>query len=140
MARRRARHHDDGGSAVVEVVVLAPVFFLFIAAIVLVGKLNVGSAHVEVAARSAARSISLAADPAGPQAAAEAERTARDMVKEGEAMCRSMSFDVEVDLAEVTVTIGCDVDLREASLLAVPGTRTVTASATEVIDRYRETG
>lgn len=116
---------------------LAPVFFVFIALVIFVGKLNVGSAHVEAAARSAARTISLSRDPAGAEA--QAERTARDMVKEGKPMCESMTFDADITAAEVTVTVSCEVNLREAALLAVPGTKTVTASATEVIDRYRET-
>ena len=135
-SRGRARRRDDGGSAVVEVVVLAPVFFVFIALVIFVGKLNVGSAHVEAAARSAARTISLSRDPAG--ARAEAEATARQMVKEGKKMCETMTFDADITAAEVTVTVSCVVNLREAGLLPVPGTKTVTSSATEVIDRYRE--
>jgi hypothetical protein len=36
------------------------------------------------------------------------------------------------------VTVACDVDLSEAALLPVPGTFTVSAASTEVLDRFRE--
>jgi hypothetical protein len=53
-------------------------------------------------------------------------------------MCRSMGFDYGITPDEVTVTIDCQVDLSEATLLEVPGSMNVSASASEVIDQYRE--
>jgi Flp pilus assembly protein TadG len=135
LARTFARR-DDRGSAPVELVVLAGVSFLFIAAIVFVGRLNVGSAHAEAAARSAAREISVARDP--DAAIGPAEATARQTVKEGTAMCRDMSFAADVTDESVEVTIDCRVDVSEATLLRVPGTMGVSASATEAIDQFRE--
>lgn len=138
--RRRGRpaRPDDRGSAHVELVILAVVSFLFIAFIVFVGRLNVGSASAEAAARSAARAISVARQPELAVASAEADAAA--MVKLGSPMCATWQFDRVIDPAEVTVTITCNVDLSEASLLQVPGTMPITATATEVIDQYRETG
>lgn len=127
---------DDRGSAPVELAVLAIVSFAFIVFIVFAGRLNVGSAHTEAAARSAARTISAARDPRAAMATAEAD--ARTTVREGSAMCTSMGFNPEISADRVEVTISCQVDLSEATLLAVPGTMTVTATADEVIDRYRE--
>ena len=139
---RRARPAgDDRGSAVVEMVVLVVVFFGFIAAIVFAGRMTVGSAHVEAAARAGARTISLAREPdraaAEDQARADAAATAR----EGSAMCRTMSFEPTypgVDPVTVEVTVTCVVDLSEALLIEVPGTIEVNATAGEVIDRFRE--
>jgi Flp pilus assembly protein TadG len=119
-------------------VALAPLFFAFIAAVVFVGKMNVGSAGVEAAARTAARTISLSRTP--EIARDEAEATARKIVHEGKAMCTTMKFDAQITGQEVTVTVSCDVDLSEASLIGVPGTKTVKATATEIIDVYRERG
>jgi Flp pilus assembly protein TadG len=127
---------DDRGSAPVELAVLAIVSFLFVVFIVFAGRLNVGSAHAESAARSAARTISEARDPRAAIAGAEAD--ARTTVREGSAMCTSMSFQPSVTDTEVEVTVACQVDLSEATLLQVPGTMTVSATADEVIDRYRE--
>jgi hypothetical protein len=130
----------EQGSASAELAVLAVVSFLFVAFIVFAGRLNVGSAHTEAAARSAARAISVARDPHAAVAAAEAD--ARNTVREGSAMCTDMSFDPDFreggPVDEIEVTITCQVDLSEATLLRVPGSMTVSASAREVIDRYRE--
>lgn len=37
----------------------------------------------------------------------------------------------------VTVTVECTAPMADVTLLGVPGTRTFTATATEVIDTYR---
>jgi hypothetical protein len=127
---------DDRGSAPVELVILAGVSFLFVAMIVFVGRLNVGSAHAEAAARSAAREISVARDPRA--AVDQARSTASQTVEEGTAMCRDMLFDATFDGESVSVTVDCRVDVSEATLLRVPGTMTVSGQAREVIDQFRE--
>jgi hypothetical protein len=131
----------DRGTAIAELVALIGVFMAFIAAVVFAGRMTVGSAHVEAAARTAARSISLARDPAAEAGAAETQAAA--MAQAGSPMCVTMDFaepviDDTADPATVTVEISCEVDLSELTLLALPGTMTVSASAVEVIDRYRE--
>jgi hypothetical protein len=116
--------------------VLAVVAFLFVAVIVFAGRMNVGYAHTEAAARAAARTISLARDP--ETARTRARDQASRIVDEGSAMCTEMGFDARIGLEEVTVEITCSVDLEQAALAEVPGTRTVRADATESIDPYRE--
>ena len=59
-----ARPRDDRGTAPGELVVLASASFLFVAAIVFTGRVNIGAVHVEGAARATARTLSLARDPA----------------------------------------------------------------------------
>jgi hypothetical protein len=133
------RDDADDGTAIAELVILIVVFFGFIAAIVFAGRMTVGSAHVEAAARSAARTISIARDPDEAIAGARAE--AGKTAGLGSPMCRTMDFDPFIrpgDPVTVTVDITCVVDLSELSLIEVPGTMTVSASAVEVIDRYRE--
>ncbi|HLM64762.1 MAG TPA: hypothetical protein VK306_10730 [Acidimicrobiales bacterium] len=129
---------EERGSAQVELVILAIVSFLFVAMIIFAGRLNVGSASAEAAARSAARTISVARDP--QSAVADARADAESTVRVGSSMCASMRFEPEISAAEVRVTITCQVDLSEATLLRVPGSMQVTATAREVIDQYRETG
>lgn len=140
MSPRRAPS-PDAGSATAELVVLIVVFFTFVAAIVFAGRMTVGSAQVEAAARSAARTISIARDPEGSVGAAESQ--ARDIAGYGSAICTEMAFDPvidrSVDPATVHVDIGCTVDLSEITLIEpLPGSITVEASAVEVLDRYRE--
>jgi hypothetical protein len=139
---RRDRRHDDRGTAPGELVVLASISFLFVAAIVFTGRVNIGAVHVEGAARAAARTLSLARDP--EDVVDEAREEAEEAVGLGSPLCRSMEFTDEVTtspetgLRYVTVEIRCEVDLGQASLIGVPGAMTVSSSATEVIDRYRE--
>jgi Flp pilus assembly protein TadG len=127
---------DDRGSAGTELVVMSVVFVAFVLAILFAGRVNVGYSHVEAAARAAARTITIDRDPAA--AVDDARAAAADVVKVGSAMCQSMSFDAAISETEVTVDVTCVVDLSEAGLIGVPGSTRVEASATEVIDQYRE--
>ena len=134
--RSSPRVRDDRGSAASELIVLAVVAFAFVAVIVFAGRMNVGSAHTEAAARAAARTMSLDRDPAS--ARGRAEEQARRIVDEGSAMCRDMAFSATVLTDRVTVEVECTVDLDQAALAEVPGTMQLRADATESIDPYRE--
>jgi hypothetical protein len=131
---------NDTGSAISELVILIAVFFGFILAVVFAGRLTTGSARVEAAARSAARTISIARDPETAQDDAAAQ--AAEMVAEGSALCTSMVFHPTIDRTAtpgvVTVDITCTADLSELALIEVPGEHTYHASAEEVLDVYRE--
>jgi hypothetical protein len=48
----------------------------------------------------------------------------------------SMNASIADDLIEVTVT--CSADLQEASVLPLPGSLTISGSASEVRDAFRE--
>jgi Flp pilus assembly protein TadG len=138
---RQAPHRgDDAGSAIAELVILIVVFFGFVAAVVFAGRVTTGRARVEAAARSAARTISIARDPEAATAAAEEQ--AQDMVAEGSAICLDMQFDPDIDRSTdpgvVTVDITCTADLSQLSLVDLWGTFAFTVSAEEVLDRYRE--
>lgn len=139
MTGRRTRRGDTG-SAIAELVILIAVFFGFICAVVFAGRLTTGRARVEAAARSAARTISIARDPEAATAAAEEQ--AADMAAEGSAICTTMEFEHDIDrVAEpgvVTVDVTCTADLSELALIEVPGTHTYHASADEVLDVHRE--
>jgi len=128
----------DRGSTTVETVIIAPVFALFLALVVLAGRLSNSRGDVEAAAQYAARTISIARSPtdAIPAARQGAEATLRV----GSPTCRSMQFEPAVTATEVTVTISCVVDLSAASLLPVPGNSTITESAVEPRDEHREVG
>jgi len=139
MARLRVRcRQDDRGLGVVELPVMALCFFVpLLALAIFVGRLQAGHAAVESASRHAARTISLARDPATAVGIAESE--AATTVNAGSAMCRAMSFSHTIDDDHVTVTVDCAVDLSEAVFAMVPGTQTVSATAVEPVDQHRET-
>lgn len=127
---------DDRGSASVELVILAPLVGILLLAVVVAGRVQVARADVEGAARSAARELALARDPNAVIATVESGLAATLDV--GSPSCRSMSFTPAVSVEWVTVTVACVVDLDAASVLPLPGSMTVTGTATEAIDAYRE--
>lgn len=131
----------DRGSASVEFVVIAPIFFIgFLAIVVLAGRVGQSSNDVRSAAHEAARAASLTATAGDAQAAAAA--TASENLASAGVACAGGSS-VTVDTSNfvpggwVTVTVTCDTPLSDMSSLGVPGSRTHTASASEVIDVLR---
>jgi Flp pilus assembly protein TadG len=135
---RRAALRDDRGSASVELAILAPLVGILLLAVVVVGRVQVARADVEGAARSAARELAIARDPNAVIGAVESGLAATLDV--GSPSCRTMTFTPNVTGEWVTVSVACVVDLDDAAVLPVPGSMTVTATATEVIDAYRERG
>lgn len=129
---------DGRGSISVELVILAPLIGILLGCVVLVGRVQISRADLEGAARSAARDLSIARDPdaalAGVQEGLEAT------LRVGSPSCRSLTFAPLIRATEVSVTIACSVELQAAAVLPVPGTMTLSASATEVVDTYREVG
>jgi hypothetical protein len=138
VATPRRSRPDDRGSGVVELPVIA--VFVFAPLLVLsifVGRMHAGHGAVESAARHAARTISIARDPAAAVDIAEAD--AATTVRVGSPRCLDMGMSHTVSDDQVTVTITCTVDLSEATLLpVVPGVQTVSATAVEPRDRHRE--
>jgi Flp pilus assembly protein TadG len=128
----------DQGSVTVELAILTPLFAVLLAFVVLVGRVQSGRADVEAAAHASARTISLARDT--DTAIDVAREDAESMLDVGSPTCTAMSFTPTVADGRVTVEIACTVDLAAAALLPVPGSMTVSASADEIIDRYREAG
>ena len=137
MTRPLRRCRDDRGEGALDLTVMGMCFFVpVVLLLVFAGRVNAGHAAVESAARHAARTISIARDSAAAVPAAQDE--AATTVREGSAMCRSMGFRAQVGGGQVEVTVSCAVDLSEITMLPVPGSRTATASAVEVVDRHRE--
>ncbi|HWL41771.1 MAG TPA: TadE/TadG family type IV pilus assembly protein [Ilumatobacter sp.] len=132
--RRRLR--DDRGSVSVELVVIAPLFGLLLAAVIAVGRVHNAHADVDAAARMAARELSIARDPSARLA--QAEQSAAITLDVGTKSCESMSFQAVITVERVEVTVACAVGLQEAALLPLPGTMMISATASELRDRYRE--
>lgn len=135
--RRRLTERDsERGSASIELVILAPIIAVLLLAVVAVGRVENARADIEGAARSAARDISISRDPEG--AVDRARDTAAAMVRVGSPGCRSFNFQSSIDQARVTVSVSCVADLDDDNILPFPGSMTLDASATEIIDVYRE--
>ena len=134
-----ARVVDDGdrGSIAVELAILAPLIGVLLLAVVAVGRVQNARADVEGAARSAARDLSIARDPTASIGRVR-ESTAATL-NVGSPGCRTFTFTPSITVEQVTVTVACHADLEDAAVLPLPGSMTLSASATEVVDIYRET-
>ena len=127
----------DRGSASVELVILAPALVILMLFVVFVGRAGGAVEQTRHAADAGARAASLVARPFMDSAARQA--VAADLGANG-SNCASSTVSVGlIDgqyVDSVTVTVSCTSNNDGLGLLAASA-RTVTASSTEVIDRYR---
>lgn len=136
---RRARLHNDRGSIAVEVAVIAPALLLLMLLVVYAGKVSEADGNVERAASDAARAASLRQHPG--DAATDAHDTATANLAAAGVPCLTLTTDVDTEHlvpgGTVTVTVRCEASMADVTLLGVPGRRTFTATAVEVVDRFR---
>lgn len=135
LVRRRMR--DEHGAAATEIVLITPVLLLLLLFVALCGRYAVARGELDGAARDSARAASLTRTEGDARSAAQA--TADAGISAG-LPCDSIS--TEIDTAEfraggtVTVRLICSVKTSDLGLLGV-GPRTMTASATDVVDEFR---
>lgn len=133
------RRDTESGSASVEMAVFFPALILVLALVVFAARLGQLHVAVDSAAANAARAASIERTPAAATAAA---RQSIDATLTSEGMdCRSKS--VQVDARDITKPPGqpgmVRVDISCTTNAApLPGSRTVTATATSAVDTYRE--
>jgi Flp pilus assembly protein TadG len=140
-ARSRARRPQsrDRGSAAAELVLVTPFLFLLLLFAVAAGRLVQGKLDVDSAAQQAARAASEARTPAA--ASAQAQQVAQAALAGQSVTCDPAV--ITPDLGDftpggvVTVQVSCTVQLSGLSLLHIPGSETITASASSPIDVYR---
>ena len=132
------RLRDARGSAATELVLVTPLLLLLVLFVVFLGRLSSARQDVTSAARDAARAASLRADPA--TAAADAEIAAQASFADRGTSCRELTVNVDTSRfrpgGSVGVQVICTADLSDLALLHVPGHRTVSADAREVIDAF----
>lgn len=134
-------HRDERGSAVVELTILTPGLLIVLMFVVAAGRMTQASNDVYGAAADAARAASMRQHAAGADADARAT-AARSLADRG-VTCRGLHVGVDASRVgpggTVTVSVTCTVGLHDLGLLGVPGARSVSATAHEVIDSYRGT-
>lgn len=133
--------HEDGSIAV-ETALVAPVLLVLMLLVVYAGRAAQADADVRVAAARAARAASTTID--ATEAATVAEATVAANLATAGIDCQTAN--TTVDTAgfraggAVSVTVACQVSNTDIALLAVPGSRWSTATATQVIDLRRGGG
>lgn len=135
---RPSQRAPDRGSAAVEIVLLAPVLVVVLLFVVYAGRAGGAVDHVRHAADQGARAASLVSRPMMSAAARGAVDA--DLSRGGGDTCSSVEVDVvlePVGASEmVSVRVTCAIRTDGTELLAV-ASRTVTATSTEIVDRYR---
>jgi len=121
----------------VEAVLLVPLLVTLVLFLVHLGRLGTTHLRLVTTADQAARAASLV----HPQLmSAAAEVVARQQVIVNQVPCESLDIQVrvtrETDPGTISVTLSCRVS-REGFGLLLPVARTVEASSSEVIDRWR---
>jgi Flp pilus assembly protein TadG len=140
-ARPRPRRPGsrDRGSAAAELVLVTPLLIVLLLLAVAAGRLVTGRLDVDSAAQQAARAASQAGTPG--QASAQAAQAAQAALAGQPVTCDPALVTTDTSQfapgGEVTVQVTCTVRLSDLSLLHVPGSETVTATATAPVDTYR---
>ena len=136
-----ARWRDQDGTLAVEAAIVAPVLLVLMLLVVYAGRAAQTDADVRSAAARAARAASMTGDVASAETAAS-EIALANLATAG-IRCRTTDIAVAADIragGTVTVQVGCEVSNTDLAMLAVPGTRWSTATATQVVDTHRGGG
>lgn len=134
---------SDRGSAVVEIVLLAPVLLLFVLMVIFAGRWAIAQQAVQAAASEAARAASISRAPG--DAAGNATSAATTSLSNQKVRCAPLGATVDTSGfaaavgtdATVAATVTCVVDMSDISMPGVPGSRTLTSTATSPLDTYR---
>ena len=134
--------YRDSGSVALEAAVLTPALIALGLLIVAAGRIAVGHTRIESAAASAARAASLARSWSAGVDAARSE--AVSSLAGDHVTCSRVSVQLQGDYStpigspgQVTVRVSCVASLSDLALPGLPGSRTVTATATSPLDTYR---
>jgi Flp pilus assembly protein TadG len=130
---------DRGDSGPLELVLLMPAVLLLFGLVVAFGRTTAADTDVEHAAKVGARAAASAQTERGGNTLARA--VVLDSLREAGLSCAG-GPSVAVGGpwrpgGRVTVTVSCTASLADITKLGLPGSRTLRATATEVIDRVR---
>ena len=145
-ARWACRLRSDEGSAAIEAAIVLPALIMFLCLAIAGGRIVTSGSKIDSAAEDAAREASIHRTAATAQSAAQA--AAADSLNDQGITCASTSVHINTgglsmpvgQVGTVTVTVTCTVNLSDLLLPGVPGAKTLTSTATSVVDQYRQRG
>ena len=141
---RRLIHSPEDGSMSVELVIWAPIMLVVILLLIACGRIALANISVSNAANAAARDASLASDSS--TASTNAIQTADVAMSQAGLKCQPGSVVVDatgLDTpigttdAKVTAQVTCTLNLSDIAIPGLPGTKTITETATSPVDPYR---
>ncbi|MFF7358332.1 TadE/TadG family type IV pilus assembly protein [Streptomyces filipinensis] len=146
MARWARRLRSDEGSAAIEAAIVLPALIMFLCLAIAGGRIVTSGAKIDSAAEDAAREASIHRTAASAQSAAQS--AAAESLQDQGIKCASTSVSINTggvtvpvgQVGTVTVTVTCTINLSDLLLPGVPGAKTLTSTATSVVDQYRMRG
>lgn len=137
------RPRGDRGSTTLEAVIIMPTFMLFVALIIAAGRVQMARQSVDAAAVEAARAASISRTSGEAQSRASAGGN-QALTNQG-LRCTSTSVSIDTSgysvpvgtPASVSATIVCILDVSDVAIPGLPGSLTITRSASSPLDTYR---
>ncbi|MFF4755268.1 TadE/TadG family type IV pilus assembly protein [Streptomyces sp. NPDC002514] len=138
------RLRGDKGSAAIEAAIVLPALIMFLCMAIAGGRFVISGAKIDSAAEDAAREASIHRTAAAAQSTAGA--AAAESLDDQGIACASVSVSINTSglsvpvgqVGTVTVTLTCTVNLSDLLLPGMPGSKTLTSTATSVVDQYRQ--
>ncbi|MDX3370278.1 pilus assembly protein [Streptomyces sp. ME02-6987-2C] len=133
----------DEGSVAIEAAIVVPPLIMFVCLALAGGRLVTSGAKIDAAAEDAAREASIHRTAASAHTAAQA--AAAESLDDQGITCASSSVAIDTSglsvpagqVGTVTVTVNCTVNLSDLLLPGVPGSKSLTSTATSVVDAFR---
>ncbi|MFE9476695.1 TadE/TadG family type IV pilus assembly protein [Streptomyces griseofuscus] len=146
MVRLVDRLHGDEGSAAIEAAIVLPSLLMFLCLAIAGGRIVTSGSKIDSAAQDAAREASIHRTARAAQGATRSAAT--ESLDDQGIKCTSTAVRVGTSglsvpvgqVATVTATVTCTVSLSDLLLPGLPGAKTLTSTATSVVDRYRQRG
>ncbi|KUO19172.1 TadE family protein [Streptomyces dysideae] len=139
MTSRPERWASDRGSAAVELVLVTPLLIMVLLTVVALGRLSDARLVVADAAHQAARAASLARTET--RARSDARRAARETLQAARSACVRPQVTVDTGSltpgASTSATVTCTADLRDLTIIPMPGSVKVADTAHSPVDRFR---
>ncbi|MGA5114715.1 TadE/TadG family type IV pilus assembly protein [Streptomyces pseudogriseolus] len=144
MRRLVGTRGGDEGSVAIEAAIVIPPLIMFVCLAIAGGRIVTSGSKIDAAAEDAAREASIHRTASSAQAAAHA--AAVESLDDQGIACASSSVAIDTSglsvpvgqVGTVTVTVTCTVNLSGLLLPGVPGAKSLTSTATSVVDQYRE--
>jgi Flp pilus assembly protein TadG len=135
--------HSERGNVAINTAVVVPMLLLIGLLLVMAGRLVLAEGVVQSAANEAARAASISRTAV--VADAQATSTATSTLVNSGVSCGSTrvlpaidAFDLPLGtVGTITVRVECVVPLSDLGLPGAPGSRTISATGTSVLDAYR---
>ncbi|MET9122209.1 pilus assembly protein [Streptomyces sp. NPDC004528] len=139
---RRRHSRGDRGSMALTTAVFWPAALVVFGLLIACGRIVLAQGAADAAARDAARTASLAADPA--TADTDARQAAQTSLTSSGIHCSTIAVTIDTSglaapvgqAAAVTVTVSCTAPLAELLVPGATGSKTLTSTKTSPVDTF----